>query len=189
MRKLTISFEIFSELNLSYFPDLTNFSVIVNPTDNFALMKPSAPDKNDGFNECFISFIRDSNELNASRRQYNYLGAALEKVTTKGFIAYSISEEFAKEIDHLKIAKVQITVNKSAKTYIYPDNSTKMLFEYKGQLYFGIELDKFYIPIQADHFDFEIKSIIEYYAECNDNDTSKFAPYYNPQKRCHYEDD
>ena len=183
MRKLAVSFEIFSELNLSYFPDLTNFSAIVNPTDSFALMQPSVPDKNDGFNECFISFIRDPNELNASRRQYNYLGAALEKVTTKGFIAYSISEEFAKEIDHLKIAKLQITVNNSAKTYIYPDNSTKMLFEYKDQLYFGIELDKFYIPAQIDYFDLGIRSIIEYYAECNDNDMSKFVPYYNPQKR------
>ena len=78
---------------------------------------------------------------------------------------------------------MQITVNKSAKTYIYPDNSTKILFEYKGQLYFGIELDNFYIPAQIDYFDFEIKSIIEYYAECNDNDMSKFVPYYNPQKR------
>ena len=173
MRKLAMSFEIFSELNLSYFPDLTNFSAIVNPTDSFALMKPSAPDKNDGFNECFISFIRDPNELNAARRQYNYLGAALEKVTTKGFIAYSISEEFAKEIDHLKIAKVQITVNNSAKTYIYPDNSTKILFEYNGKLYFGIELDKFYIPIQADHFDLGIRSIIEYYAHY-DEDSNKF---------------
>ena len=173
MRKLAVSFEIFSELNLSYFPDLTNFSAIVNPTDNFALLQPSAPDKYGGFNECFISFIRDPNELNVSRRQYNYLGAALEKVTTKGFIAYSISEEFAKEIDHLKIAKVQITVNKSAKTCIYPDNSTKMLFEYKGQLYFGIELDKFYIPIQADHFDLGIRSIIEYYAHY-DEDSNKF---------------
>ena len=183
MRKLAESFEIFSELNLSYFPELTNFSTIVNPTDKFTLMKPSAPDKNDGFNECFISFIRDPNELNAARRQYNYLGAALEKVTTKGFIAYSISEEFAKEIDYLKIAKVQITVNKSTKTCIYPDNSTKILFEYKGQLYFGIELDKFYIPAQIDYFDLGIRSIIEYYAECNDNDMSKFVPYYNPQKR------
>ena len=173
MRKLAVSFEIFSELNLSYFPDLTNFSAIVNPTDNFALIHPSAHDKNDGFNECFISFIREPNELNVARRQYNYLGAALEKVTTKGFIAYSISEEFAKEIDHLKIAKVQITVNKSAKTYIYPDNSTKILFEYKGQLYFGIELDKFYIPIQADHFDLGIRSIIEYYAHY-DEDSNKF---------------
>lgn len=183
MRKLAVSFEIFSELNLSYFPELTNFSTIVTPTDKFTLMKPSAPDKNDGFSECFISFIRDPNELNAARRQYNYLGAALEKVTTKGFIAYSISEEFAKEIDHLKIAKVQITVNNSTKTCIYPDNSTKILFEYKGQLYFGIELDKFYIPAQIDYFDLGIRSIIEYYAECNDNDMSKFVPYYNPQKR------
>lgn len=173
MRKLAVSFEIFSELNLSYFPDLTNFSAIVNPTDNFALMQPSAPDKHDGFNECFISFIRDPNELNVARRQYNYLGAALEKVTTKGFIAYSISEEFAKEIDHLKITKVQITVNNSTKTCIYPDNSTKILFEYKGQLYFGIELDKFYIPIQADHFDLGIRSIIEYYAHY-DEDSNKF---------------
>lgn len=173
MRKLTISFEIFSELNLSYFPDLTNFSAIVNPTDKFALMQPSAPDKYGGFNECFISFIRDSNELNVSRRQYNYLGAALEKITTKGFIAYSISEEFAREIDHLKIVKVQIIVNNSAKTYIYPDNSTKILFEDNGKLYFGIELDKFYIPIQADHFDFGIRSIIEYYAHY-DEDSNKF---------------
>ena len=173
MRKLAVSFEIFSELNLSYFPELANFSTIVNPTDKFTLMKPSAPEKCDGFNECFISFIRDPNELNVARRQYNYLGAALEKVTTKGFIAYSISEEFAREIDHLKIVKVQITVNNSTKTYIYPDNSTKILFEDNGKLYFGIELDKFYIPIQADHFDLGIRSIIEYYAHY-DEDSNKF---------------
>lgn len=184
MRKLAASFEIFSELNLSYFPNLAEFSTIINSTNKLVLKEPSTPDNYGGFDECFICFIRSPNEVNVPRRQYNYFGAALEKITTKGIIAYSITEKFAKEIDNLKISKVQITVNNSTKTIIYPDNSTKILFEYKGQLYFGIELDKFYIPIQIDYLDLGIKSTIEYYAECNDNDMSKFIPYYNPQKRC-----
>ena len=135
MRKLAVSFEIFSELNLSYFPDLTNFSAIVNPTDKFALMKPSAPDKNDGFNECFISFIRDPNELNASRRQYNYLGAALEKVTTKGLIAYSISEEFAKNYLYLSGSTIYSTQDSSMQDKVEAESlkSQYILYSANGE--------------------------------------------------------
>lgn len=175
MKTRATAFEIFSELNLSY-PNLAGFSVICNITDKFALRKPSAPDHYNQFSNCFISFIRNPNEVNVPRRQYNYLGATLEKVTTKGFIAYAITKEFARVVDDLKVSKVLITVNKSTKTYIYPNNSTKMIFEDNGQLYFGIELDKFYIPAKINDFHIEIKTNIEYYAEY-DEELDKFITY------------